>query len=48
MNIKFVTALPVTPHSSNSPVPRLDWQTICAAFGLSTIYAVLWAIAFRV
>jgi hypothetical protein len=27
---------------------ELDWQTICAAFGLTTIYAVLWEIAFRV
>ena len=25
----------------------LDWQTFCAAFGLTAIYAVLWAIAFR-
>jgi hypothetical protein len=27
---------------------ELDWQTICAAFGLTTIYAAIWAIAFRV
>jgi hypothetical protein len=26
---------------------ELDWQTICAAFGLTAIYAVLWAIALR-
>jgi hypothetical protein len=27
---------------------ELDWQTISAAFGLTTIYAVLGAMAFRV
>ena len=26
---------------------ELDWQTISAAFGLTAIYAVLWAMALR-